>query len=86
MCTMAAGRAALAAQWFSTLGFTMPYGVNVADYILDVASGACNIRKLLRFAVPGCRACCLVQGVLCVKVLTAREEPRQTQSDAVQAP
>ena len=36
----AAGRAALAAQWFATLGFTMPYGVNVADFILDVASGA----------------------------------------------
>lgn len=35
-----AGRAALAAQWFATLGFTMPYGVNVADFILDVASGA----------------------------------------------
>ena len=27
-------------QWFNTLGFSMPYGVNMADFILDVASGA----------------------------------------------
>ena len=41
-----AGRASLAAQWFHTLGFTCPYGVNVADYILDVASGTVTSSKL----------------------------------------
>lgn len=33
------GRAALATDWFHRLGFTMPYGVNAADFLLDVASG-----------------------------------------------
>ena len=41
-----AGRANLAAHWFFTLGFTCPYGVNVADFILDVASGAVTSSKL----------------------------------------
>ncbi|CAL5220454.1 g2473 [Coccomyxa viridis] len=40
------GRANLAAHWFHTLGFTCPYGVNVADFILDVSSGAVNSSKL----------------------------------------
>jgi hypothetical protein len=43
LCT---GRAALAAEWFRRLGFTMPYGVNMADFILDVASGAVVTSKL----------------------------------------
>ena len=42
----AAGRASLAAHWFHTLGFTCPYGVNVADFILDVSSGAVSSSKL----------------------------------------
>ena len=33
------GRAGLATDWFHRLGFTMPYGVNAADFLLDVASG-----------------------------------------------
>ena len=33
-------QAALAADWFHKLGFTLPYGTNVADFILDLASGA----------------------------------------------
>ncbi|EIE22543.1 hypothetical protein COCSUDRAFT_16269, partial [Coccomyxa subellipsoidea C-169] len=41
-----AGNAGLAAEWFKTLGFTMPYGVNMADFILDVASGAVISPKL----------------------------------------
>lgn len=36
----------MAAKWFHTLGFTCPYGVNVADYILDVASGTVTSSKL----------------------------------------
>lgn len=43
---MSSGHAALAAEWFKTLGFTMPYGVNMADFILDVASGAVTSPKL----------------------------------------
>lgn len=33
------GSASLAADWFHRLGFTLPYGVNAADFLLDVASG-----------------------------------------------
>ena len=33
------GRAGLAADWFARLGYRMPYGVNAADFLLDVASG-----------------------------------------------
>ena len=33
------GRAPLAADWFARLGYRMPYGVNAADFLLDVASG-----------------------------------------------
>ena len=48
----AAGQAALAAQWFAALGFTMPYGVNTSDHILDVASGS---SFLLPFPPPSMR-------------------------------
>lgn len=41
-----AGSANLAAEWFKNLGFVMPYGVNMADFILDVASGAVVSPKL----------------------------------------
>lgn len=34
-----AGYAGKAAEWFRKLGFKLPYGVNVADFILDLASG-----------------------------------------------
>lgn len=30
----------MAADWFYKLRFTLPYGTNVADFILDLASGA----------------------------------------------
>ena len=30
----------MAADWFHKLGYTLPYGTNVADFILDLASGA----------------------------------------------
>ena len=33
-------QAHMAADWFHKLGFTLPYGTNVADFILDLASGA----------------------------------------------
>ena len=33
------GRAPLATDWFARLGYRMPYGVNAADFLLDVASG-----------------------------------------------
>ncbi len=28
----------MAADWFHRLGYTLPYGTNVADFILDLAS------------------------------------------------
>ena len=37
--TMYSGRADLVHEWFSHLGFGLPFGVNVADFILDLASG-----------------------------------------------
>lgn len=33
------GKGAEAAAWFDRLGFACPYGVNIADWILDLASG-----------------------------------------------
>jgi prepilin-type processing-associated H-X9-DG protein len=36
---MYSGRAAEATRWFGRLGCTLPYGVNVADFVLDLASG-----------------------------------------------
>jgi len=33
------GNASLVVSWFSHLGFAMPYGVNVADFLLDLAQG-----------------------------------------------
>ena len=33
-------QAHMAADWFHKLGYTLPYGTNVADFILDLASGA----------------------------------------------
>ena len=34
------------AEWYSKLGYTMPYGVNMADFILDLASGVVTTTKL----------------------------------------
>lgn len=34
-----AGQADKVADWYNSLGFVMPYGVNAADFILDLASG-----------------------------------------------
>ena len=36
---MYSGRATEAATWFGLLGCKLPYGVNVADFVLDLASG-----------------------------------------------
>ena len=33
------GRAASADEYFSVLGFPLPYRINAADHILDLASG-----------------------------------------------
>ena len=33
------GQAQQAADWFSQLGYTLPYGMSLADFILDLASG-----------------------------------------------
>ncbi|GAB4821556.1 hypothetical protein N2152v2_008602 [Parachlorella kessleri] len=33
------GQGAAAAEWFGQLGVQLPYGVNVADFLLDIASG-----------------------------------------------
>ena len=30
----------MAADWFHQLGYTLPYGINVSDFILDLASGS----------------------------------------------
>lgn len=32
------GRGSLADEWFDKLGYTLPYRVNVADFILDLSS------------------------------------------------
>ena len=58
-----AGRAALAAQWFRTLGFCMPYGVNLADFILDVASGGrlmsvSSSKRVTSVSCTASRQCC----------------------------
>ena len=33
------GKGSEAAPWFDRLGFACPFGVNIADWILDLASG-----------------------------------------------
>jgi hypothetical protein len=33
------GQGCAAAGWFDQLGVALPFGVNVADFILDIASG-----------------------------------------------
>lgn len=33
------GKGGEAAHWFDRLGFPCPFGVNIADWILDLASG-----------------------------------------------
>ena len=32
------GRASEAVDWFSKMGYQLPYGINTADFILDLAS------------------------------------------------
>merc|ERR1711907_249651 len=39
------GDASDAADYFATIGYTMPYGMNPADYFLDVASGWSGEKK-----------------------------------------
>lgn len=33
------GAATAAAPWFTSLGYPLPYGVSLADFALDLASG-----------------------------------------------
>ena len=40
------GEAQAVAEWFQRLGYAMPYGVNSADFILDMASGDVYTKKL----------------------------------------
>ncbi|KAK9826122.1 hypothetical protein WJX81_005488 [Elliptochloris bilobata] len=56
--TMYYGAATMAADWFHALGFTMPYGVNVADFILDLASGAVTSAKLDEASARAHLICC----------------------------
>lgn len=44
------GRAAETVEWFAKLGYTLPYRVNTADFILDLASADVSSEK--RCAVP----------------------------------
>lgn len=39
VATFPCEQAGMAADWFHRLGYTLPYGTNVADYILDLGSG-----------------------------------------------
>ncbi|KAK9815539.1 hypothetical protein WJX72_005401 [[Myrmecia] bisecta] len=40
------GRADKAADWFYQLGYSMPFGINTADFILDLASADVSTKKL----------------------------------------
>ncbi|GAQ77731.1 ABC transporter G family [Klebsormidium nitens] len=40
------GEGQKAAEWFEKLGYKMPYGINTADFILDLASGDVATHKL----------------------------------------
>ena len=40
------GDAKAVAEWYGKLGYTMPYGINAADFILDLASGVVTTNKL----------------------------------------
>ena len=39
LCSCADGKGGEAAHWFDRLGFACPFGTNIADWILDLASG-----------------------------------------------
>ena len=39
------GRAAETVQWFAKLGYTLPYQVNTADFILDLSSADVSTEK-----------------------------------------
>ena len=40
------GDAQLATEWFHKLGYTIPYLINAADFILDLASGDVSTKKV----------------------------------------
>lgn len=40
------GDAQLATEWFHKLGYTIPYLINAADFILDLASGDVSTNKI----------------------------------------
>ncbi len=40
------GDAQLATEWFHKLGYTIPYLINAADFILDLASGDVSTKKI----------------------------------------
>ena len=39
------GRASETVEWFAKLGYTLPYRINVADFILDLASADVSTDK-----------------------------------------
>lgn len=40
------GDAQLATEWFHKMGYTIPYLINAADFILDLASGDVSTKKV----------------------------------------
>ena len=51
------GPAEHAIDWFDRLGYTLPYGINAADFILDLASSDVATKK--RCAPPCLPFCCV---------------------------
>ena len=39
------GRASETVEWFAKLGYTLPYRINAADFILDLASADVSTEK-----------------------------------------
>ena len=44
-------QALMAADWFHRLGYTLPYGTNIADFISDLASATIHSAKRCAFTV-----------------------------------
>jgi hypothetical protein len=53
------GPAEHAIDWFDRLGYTLPYGINAADFILDLASSDVATKK--RCGACRLRLCCIPQ-------------------------
>jgi hypothetical protein len=53
------GKGSEAAGWFERLGFACPFGVNIADWILDLASGeVAGVKKCVATGAPRAAAGC----------------------------